>query len=121
MKKQTLVIGAVNKANRYSYKAVQMLVDYNEAVIAFGTKPGNIDEVVIDTFWNTEWDIDTVTLYINPVIQESYYDQIIALNPQRVIFNPGTENEHFFRLLEAKKIQVEVACTLVLLSIGNYR
>ena len=65
-------------------------------------------------------DIDTVTLYLNPKRQQEYYDYIISLHPKRVIFNPGTENPEFYELLRNKKIEVEVACTLVLLGTNQY-
>ena len=60
--------------------------------------------------------IDTVTLYLNPKRQEEYYDYIISLQPRRVIFNPGTENMEFIKLLKNNQIESEIACTLVLLS-----
>jgi hypothetical protein len=64
--------------------------------------------------------IDTVTLYLNPKNQKEYYQQIMDLNPKRVIFNPGTENPEFYKILENAGVEVEVACTLVLLATGQY-
>ena len=64
--------------------------------------------------------IDTVTLYLNPKRQEEYYDYIISLQPRRVIFNPGTENMEFIKLLKNNQIESEIACTLVLLSTNQY-
>jgi predicted CoA-binding protein len=37
-----------------------------------------------------------------------------------VIFNPGTENEEFQKILEKNGIKNETACTLVLLSTKQY-
>ena len=65
-------------------------------------------------------DLDTVTLYLNPQRQKEYYKYIISLNPNRVIFNPGTENPEFYQLLSENKIEFEVACTLVLLGTNQY-
>jgi len=64
--------------------------------------------------------VHTVTLYMRPSRQRDYYDAIIQLDPTRVIFNPGTENPEFYSLLEAAGIEVEVACTLVMLSMRTY-
>jgi len=47
-------------------------------------------------------------------------EYIIGLQPKRIIFNPGTENDEFERYARKKGIEVEEACTLVLLSIGSY-
>ena len=52
--------------------------------------------------------------------QQKYYDYIIGLRPKRVVFNPGTENPEFYALLKENNIEFEVACTLVMLSLGNY-
>ena len=66
-------------------------------------------------------DIHTVTLYMNPMRQVPYYDYIVNnLNPKRIIFNPGTENPELIRLANEKGIETEIACTLVMLSVGNY-
>ena len=65
-------------------------------------------------------DIDTVTIYLNPEHQPLYYDYIIALNPKRVILNPGTENPELEKKLAAKNISFEHACTLVLLASNQY-
>jgi hypothetical protein len=52
--------------------------------------------------------------------QVIYYDYIISLNVNRVIFNPGTENTVFYELLKENGIKPEIACTLVLLSTNQY-
>ncbi len=118
--KSTLVIGASESPERYSYKAIVSLRNHNHPVVAFGLKNGNIGETQLTNEWNPNWKVDTVTLYLNPSRQLEFYNVIIALNPKRVIFNPGTENEEFETLLEESGIDTERACTLVLLSIGDY-
>ncbi|MBC7722381.1 MAG: CoA-binding protein, partial [Pedobacter sp.] len=65
-------------------------------------------------------DVDTVTLYLSPINQKPYYDYIVALHPKRLIFNPGTENDELAALAIANNIQPIEACTLVLLSTGQY-
>lgn len=96
------------------------LVSYNQPVVAIGLKRGEVAGVKITTQKEDFKDIDTVTLYLNPKRQQEYYDYIISLHPKRVIFNPGTENPEFYELLRNKKIEVEVACTLVLLGTNQY-
>lgn len=118
--KPTLVIGASTNPERYAYKAIRMLREHGHEVIAYGVKPGQVEDVIFETDWNPDWKVDTVTLYLNPLRQEAFYDQIIALKPNRVIFNPGTENPEFEQLLSDNGIFPEEACTLVLLSIGEY-
>ena len=118
--KPTLVIGASNRPEKYAYKAVKSLLNHGHSVCAFGRMKSQIDGIEIETEWNPNWKVDTVTLYLNPQNQVEYYQKIIDLKPKRVIFNPGTENEVFQDLLESNGISTEIACTLVLLSIKEY-
>lgn len=118
--KKTLVIGASLNPARYSNLAINRLVTYKHPVVAIGLKEGEVAGVQISTEKKDFKDIDTVTLYLNPQRQKSYYDYIISLKPKRVIFNPGTENPEFFKILRENSIEVEVACTLVLLGTNQY-
>jgi predicted CoA-binding protein len=120
MKNVTLVIGASTNPNRYSNIAIKRLVDKEIKVAALGLRKGTVLGVVIDDEKKDYTDIDTVTLYLNPKRQEQYYSYIIGLKPRRVIFNPGTENMEFVKLLNDNNIESEIACTLVLLSIDQY-
>ncbi len=120
MSKKTLVIGASLKDSRYSNFVIHRLVDKNHEVVAIGLREGNISGVEVQTELKNFNDIDTVTLYLNPQRQDSYYEYVIALHPERVIFNPGTENPEFYQILRKANIKVEVACTLVLLSTNQY-
>ena len=120
MNKPTLVLGASLKPNRYSNYAIQRLVANNIEVKALGVRTGEVSGVTIETEKLPFKNIDTVTLYLNPKRQEEYYDYILALNPRRVIFNPGTENPEFYKILKENNIEFEAACTLVLLSTNQY-
>ncbi len=117
---QTLVVGATTKEDRYANRAIKALRSHNYPVVAFGQKAGTVEDVEIETEWNPNWDIETVTLYLGPQNQDGYIDKILALKPNRVIFNPGTENPEFIEKLRAVKIHPEIGCTLVMLSIGTY-
>jgi predicted CoA-binding protein len=118
--KPTVVIGASPNADRYSYKATASLQRHHYQVYPIGIKQGQINGlgIIIDKplFQN----IDTVTLYVGPNNQSEWIDYIFALNPKRIIFNPGTENPDFQALAELNGIEVLEACTLVLLSINQY-
>jgi predicted CoA-binding protein len=120
MSKKTLVVGASLKENRYSNIAIKRLVKYNHEVVAFGLREGQVAKVDIDTDLIPYTHIDTVTLYLNPQRQKVYYDYIIDLNPERIIFNPGTENLEFQNILKQAGLYFEEACTLVLLSTNQY-
>ena len=117
---KTLVLGASLKSERYSYKAIELLKQHNIPVVAVGLRPGRVNGVKIDTEPKYFEHIHTVTLYLNPKRQENFVDYILKLKPKRVIFNPGTENSAFYKILEQHHISYEAACTLVLLSTNQY-
>ena len=117
---KTLVIGASLKPSRFSHKAIQKLVANNHKVVAYGLRDGEVSGIQIDTELVEYSDIHTVTLYLNPSRQADFYDYIISLQPKRVIFNPGTQNPEFYKLLVENNIESEVACTLVLLASNQY-
>jgi predicted CoA-binding protein len=118
--KKTLVLGASLKTNRYSNYAIHSLTDKKHEVVGVGLKEGKINGVTIYTGMPKFENIHTITLYLNPKRQKDYYKYIVSLRPQRVIFNPGTNNKELENILEENKIFYENSCTLVLLSTGQY-
>lgn len=118
--KKTLVLGASENPVRYSYLAVNRLLDHGHEVIAIGKSKGMVRDTPIITEQASVTDVDTITLYLNPVNQRKYYDYIIATKPKRIIFNPGTENIELEALAEGAGIETMEACTLVMLSTGQY-
>ncbi len=119
--KKTLVIGASEHRWRYSFLAVNRLHQKGHEVISLGKEKGQINGVAIETERKAFKDVDTVTLYINPSIQKEYYDYVLnVIQPKRIIFNPGTENPDFEAMAEKKGIETIEACTLVMLSTGQF-
>lgn len=118
--KKTVVLGASDNPDRYSFLAVEKLRRYGHPVVAIGKKTGHIADTGIITGQPAEADVDTVTLYLNPALQRQYYDYILSLKPRRIIFNPGTENPELRQLAEENQIKPLEACTLVMLGTGQY-
>jgi len=119
-KTKHLVIGASENPERYSNIAIHRLRSYHKETIAIGRKEGEVLDVQISKELEKRSDVDTITLYLSPKNQVEYKDYIISLNPRRVIFNPGTENPDWYPALEQENIEVIEACTLVMLSTGQY-
>ncbi len=122
MNKPTVVLGANTNPEKYAYKAVEFLQSIHQPVFPVGIRPGEVKGLPIlqDFSHLKNEDVHTVTLYVNPTNQTHWYKQILDLNPKRVIFNPGTENPEFEEMLEEKGIEVEEACTLVMVRTGVY-
>ena len=118
--KKTLVIGASEDTTRYANLALRRLLSHGHDVVAIGSHAGKVQDVEINTEKQLFKDIDTVTLYLRPEKQKEYYKYLAELKPKRVIFNPGTENPELETLLSQKGIEPVEACTLVMLSTGQF-
>ena len=116
-----VIVGASDRPERYSYRAFQQLQAHGHRVSLVHPRLKDVDGVaVVDSLEAVERPVDTVTLYVNPAILEPLIPGLIALAPRRVLFNPGTESEAAEQALKAAGIEVEEACTLVLLSTGAF-
>lgn len=118
--KKTMVLGASENPDRYSFLAVNSLLNHGHPVVAIGKTGGKIRDVEIHKGAVDTNDVHTVTLYLNPAHQRQYYDYIFSLKPGRLIFNPGAENPELAKMAREKGIQPVNACTLVMLSTGQY-
>ncbi len=118
--KKTLVLGASTNPSRYSFLAINKLRNHGHTVVAVGNREGSVGDVNIVKEKPDAENIDTVTLYLNQTNQKPYYDYILSLKPKRIILNPGAENPELEEMANANGIETMEACTLVLLSIGNY-
>lgn len=118
--KKTVVLGASPNPARYSFQAVKKLKLNGHEVVAVGFRPG----VIVDTFIKKDKpkieDVHTISMYMGAERQAEYYDYIISLHPQRVIFNPGTYNESFMNTLIDKQIEVVDGCMLVMLDENSF-
>ena len=119
----TLVLGASTNSARYSNIATKRLLDAGEEVCLVGAREGEIRGQRIQTdIANCQGPVDTVTLYLGPQRQATFIDPIIKqLQPRRIIFNPGTENDAFETAAKEAGIEVMRACTLVMLASSQYR
>ena len=118
--KKTVVIGASENPGRYASIAINMLHKKGFEVVPVGLQKGSIFGFPILVNQPPVENVHTVTLYIRPEIQKTQYDYILSLHPKRIIFNPGTENRELEKLAQEKGIETLEACTLVMLSTGEY-
>jgi predicted CoA-binding protein len=118
--KTTLVLGASLKPERYANLAVRKLRERGHPVVAVGLREGMIGDARVLRSVLEGSKVHTVTMYLNAANQEVWRDQVLALRPKRIIFNPGAENPAFAKEAEAAGIETMEACTLVMLSTGQF-
>lgn len=122
MAKKTVIIGATPDRSRYAYLAAQMLTEYGHEIVPLSIKRGDVlGKEILDLRKKPPVEgVDTITLYIGPQNQPEWYEYILSLNPKRIIFNPGTENDDLERMAEEKGIEAVEGCTLVMLRSRQY-
>lgn len=119
---KTLVVGATANSSRYAFLAARMLNEYGHEFVLIGIKKETVlGKEILNLREKPPIDgIDTITLYIGPQNQPEWYDYLLSLKPKRIIFNPGTENEEFEKMAEAKNVEVVEGCTLVMLRSNQF-
>ena len=120
--KLTLIVGATDNPERYAYRAADLLQAKGIPFIPIGIKKGMVfgKEIVDLRQKPLLAGIHTITLYLGPTNQTEWVDYLIALQPKRIIFNPGTENPLLFQKAKGSGIEVLEACTLVMLTTGQF-
>jgi uncharacterized protein len=115
------VVGASAKVDRYSNRAIRMLLDAGHNVFPILPSGSEIyGQKGFKSLLDVQENIDTVTVYLGVLNQNHLSDELLKIKPKRVIFNPGTENVELYGKLQAADIKYVEACTLVLLSIGTF-
>jgi predicted CoA-binding protein len=115
-----VVLGASPNPERFSYKAVKLLISNSYHVVAIGKHEGFIGNVPIITGQPALADVHTVLIYLAPHHQGEIFDYVISLRPRRVIFNPGTESPEFEEWLESYNIEIVHDCSLIMMATGRF-
>ncbi len=120
-KHRVVVLGASKNPERYSNKAVRMLIEHRHEVVPVHPVESEIEGLkVVSKLNQVTGKVDTLTLYVSPDTLTPMQADIIKLNPGRIIFNPGTENPPLMQELRQHGLKVVEACTLVLLRTGQF-
>lgn len=115
------ILGASDKIGRYAYKAFSLLRQKDHQVYPINPRLQSIESIkVYPSLNDLDIEIDTLTLYLSPQRLEPLVEDILKLKPKRVIFNPGSESKLVQEKLTEAGIFYEEACTLVLLSTGQF-
>jgi predicted CoA-binding protein len=116
-----LVLGASPNRRRYSNEAVRQLQSLGYRVIPVHPVADEIEGLpVIHRLDEVSEPVDTLALYVGPQRSAGLAEGIVALQPDRVIFNPGTEAPDLERRLSDAGLSCIRACVLVMLRSGTF-
>lgn len=116
-----VVLGASPKAERFSNQAVRLLTEHDYFVIPVNPGCASIDGLpVAKDLRAIHQMVFTLTVYVGPERSAALIDDMIALNPQRVVLNPGTESPELQSALAGHGIHVVQDCTLRMLREGRF-
>lgn len=116
------VLGATNKPERYANQAIRLLTEkgYTNITPVHPKLRESEGLPVTNRLTEARQPVDTLTLYVGASRLLPMIDDIVGIEPGRVIFNPGTESPALQQALNTAGIPWEEACTLVLLRTGQF-
>lgn len=120
-KRNVAVLGASPKPDRYSNQAIRLLGRFDYRPIPVNPAYEEIEELAcFPNLAAIGEPVHTITLYLGPARSTPLIDEILAVNPQRIIMNPGAENEELAAAASGAGIEVVEGCTLVMLKTGLF-
>lgn len=121
-KSQTVaILGATDREGKYAYLAFRKLQQHGHKPLPVSPFVKSVEGVpAVASVKDLKEKVDTLTMYVGPAKSDLMIDEIVALKPGRVIFNPGSENPRLEAKLEEAGIPFEEACTLVLLASSQF-
>ena len=116
---KVFVLGYSSNSSRYSHMAYNLLQEKGHNAIKVNpydaSSYSDLEGAAL-----AEGYPHTLTVYVRREISTALTQEILKLNPQRVIFNPGSENENLKKALRARNIEVVEGCTLVMLNTRQF-
>jgi len=120
-KRAVAVLGASPKPERYSNQAIRLLASFDYRPIPVNPAFDEIEGLpCFPRLSEIEGPVHTITLYLGPARSTPLIDEIVGANPQRIIMNPGAENEELAAAASGAGIEVVQGCTLVMLRTGLF-
>ncbi len=120
-KKAVAVIGASSDKSKASNQAVERLLEKGYKVYPINPKLKTLHgQKVYPDLKALPEPIHTLSVYLGEKRSTPLLNDILTLNPHRILLNPGAENPFLTKEAKSQNIHVEEACTLVLLGIGTF-
>lgn len=109
---RVLVFGFSDNPERYSNMAYNLLLQYGHSVTAFNPRIDNINTL--------SGHFHTLTLYVSEAVSNKFLSEILALSFDRLIINPGAENDKLEQAVVKSGRELVHGCTLVMLRTNQF-
>jgi predicted CoA-binding protein len=120
-KRNVAVLGASPKPERYSNQAVRLLASLDYRPIPVNPAFEEIEDLqCFSKLAEIGEPLHTITLYLRAERSTPLIDEILTASPERIILNPGAENEELAAAASGAGIEVVEGCTLVMLRTGLF-
>ena len=121
MAETVVILGASTNPGRFSHMAQLALLEHGHTPVPVNPRYESIDGIpCYPDLESVRVAVDTVTVYVRPDILAPMIEDVVRMNPGRVIFNPGSESRKASERLASEGIRVQNACTLVLLDSSRF-
>ena len=120
-KRNVAVLGASPKPERFSNQALRLLAGFDYRPLPVNPAFEEIEGMTcFPNLGALQEPVHTITIYLNPTRSTPLIEDILSVHPQRIIMNPGAENEELAAAASGAGIEVVEACTLVMLRTGLF-
>jgi predicted CoA-binding protein len=105
----------------YAYQAMKLLLEKEHQVYLVHPRLAEIEGLpVYQTVRDIHGPVHTVTLYVGAPRSTAMISEILACRPQRIIFNPGAENDALEKQARDAGVETVRGCTLVMLKTNQF-
>lgn len=117
----TVILGATPKEDRFANRAMRALQSHGEKVVPVNPAFQEVlGERCLASIADVQDWVHTVTMYVGEKRSTPLMNEILAIKPKRIIFNPGAENPTLADAARKQGIEVVEDCTLVMLREDRY-
>jgi predicted CoA-binding protein len=114
MAETVAVIGASNKRDKFSNKAVRAYLNQGYEVFPVNPRGGEIEGLAVyKTITDIPADLDRVTVYLPPQLTLAVLDAIAEKGTKELFLNPGTESQEVIEKAKSLGLDPILACSII--------
>ena len=114
MQETVAVIGASNKRDKFSNKAVRAYMKQGYRVFPVNPRGGEIEGLAVyKSVTDIPVDLDRITVYLPPQLTYEVLDDIAKKGAGELFLNPGTESDSVIQKAKSLGLDPILACSIL--------